>query len=386
MPIQDAHYRYTMPVMEMAYEKSWTILPNLLHVGNALHRDQVEILKYFSVELCTAYGWKDERPALKSRVSATTIQKLLRHYIHDFCLCAKCHLPETAYRVRHGKILLQKCFACGAKVRMTDPDHKVCTYIVQDFAKRRHPTTTSPGDKKGGASSKAPKEKGKEAQKTRSTKLETKDDLSRTKERKNDAHPKLSAAPVLQKNGEKEDDASTSTVFEETVDAVLGTSPSSEKEWARCVIREVKCSSPLLTSKDSVRILFHSWFRESDQRRLITEQDTDQLLLPVDALRILLEKQDMMRRYMERYVVESLEEVFFDVLNDMHAITFVRWLKCIWEEDLVDQATLFAWAEDSSTLIDICFDNHCRLVKASRPFLIWLAENEEEESSTDEES
>ena len=261
------------------------------------------------------------------------------------------------------------------------------TYIVQDFAKRRHPTTTSPGDKKGGASSKAPKEKEKKAQKARSTKCETKDDFSRTKERKNNAHPKLSKPSVKQqKNGEKEDDASMSNVFKETVDAILGTSPSSEKEWARCAIREVKCSSPFLTSKDSVRILLHSWFRESDERRSITEQDTDQILLPVDALRILLEKEDMMRRYMERYVVESLEEVFFNVLNDMHAITFVRWLKCIWEEDLVDQETLFAWAENSSTLIDICFHNHCRLVKASKPLLIWLAENEEEETSTDVES
>lgn len=420
VPIQDAHYRYTMPVMEIAYEKSWTILPNLAQVGNALHRDFLEIQKYMSVELCSSGGWKDGRPALKSRVPAATIHKLLRQYIQDFCLCANCHLPETAYRVRHGKILLQKCFACGAKVQMSHQDHKVCTYIVQEYAKRGRQTTT-PRTKKlkdgeGGAglsltSTKEPShmtrnDTKKKKQKSRSDLCKMNSSVSQSEHTKPPgegrrrrprpspppppAAEEPSRSPSLMSEEEEENEEMKDTpsdVFEETVNALIAASPSLPKEWARCAIRQVRrsCSGPsflTLSSKDSVRVLLHAWFR----RGPTSEQDSVQPPLPIDAIRILLEKEDVMRRYMERYVVESLEEVFFvELKKNGHAITFVRWLKSLWEEDLVSQETLFVWAEDPSTLIGICANNHRRLLKASRPLLIWLAENEEEQDSSDDE-
>eukprot|EP00522_Entomoneis_paludosa_P004676 CAMPEP_0172468900 /NCGR_PEP_ID=MMETSP1065-20121228/62383_1 /TAXON_ID=265537 /ORGANISM="Amphiprora paludosa, Strain CCMP125" /LENGTH=380 /DNA_ID=CAMNT_0013226393 /DNA_START=215 /DNA_END=1354 /DNA_ORIENTATION=- len=368
-PVDDPHYRYKMPLLCVMHEKNWTLLPNLTLVANAIHRQDSEVHKYIGTSLCTQISWRDGRPAVKGHFQETKILQTLRQYIQDFCLCETCEKPETAYRIRMCRgtaVISQKCHACGAKHVLADSDHKVRVHIVAEFEKSRAhrgkekkplDAMTQARCNTNGGNLKLPQKQKKEKTKAKTRNLET---------FSNHSTEEQSPVEIVESGMNDEQEA-----FVETVDAVIkGPRPTSAKEWVRVVSREVRFSM-ILTNKERIRVLLHAWFQT---RR--SEESKDKDALPIEALRRLLNESDMMRKYMESYVITVLEEVFF-LTEVKHAVTFVQWLRNLWEEDLVSEETIFGWADEatsstSCTGLLLCSTaTHSRLNKASRPLIKW---------------
>lgn len=133
----DPFYRYKMPPIQAKVEGRGngikTAIPNLSEVARALARPPAYVVKYFGYELGAQTTMKEEedRYLVNGAHQQSELQDSLDGFITKFVLCGACKNPETQITIK-GKGFLQKdCKACG---RITDVDlrHKLSSYILKN--------------------------------------------------------------------------------------------------------------------------------------------------------------------------------------------------------------------------------------------------------------
>jgi translation initiation factor 5 len=102
-----------MPKLACSVRKNnKTYFTNLSDIAKALHRPELEILKWFGYTLGSSVNSKDF--ALNGKYDEAELQNYLQQYINDYILCATCNNPETTYSVVDKRII-RKCKACSAE-------------------------------------------------------------------------------------------------------------------------------------------------------------------------------------------------------------------------------------------------------------------------------
>lgn len=381
VPVEDPFYRYQMPPLDCHHEKKWTVVDNLRTVTNALHRQESEVLKYFGVALCTQTATRQGRSCIKGRYTASTLQDRLRYYIEQFVLCGQCKKPETAYRVKKSELVFQRCFACGYKTPL-DMDHKVSAFVIAQYkvSKEKQHGAKKPENSSKGALKAATKVKNKEESTSKSkTSSCIKKEGNRKIEKEGMEEPGTAPAKHKRQNDCKEimDDTAA---FEEAVEAVClywqsSISPPTTNEIVRFVKREQKSS--VLLARERIRILLTAAARSSPNSWWLRNEI-------LDATNHLVCASDLMRRYMELYVIECLIAIL-STLPSKKSTRFVFLLNQFYEHDVLDEDTILQWFNEDTLMVlpTVSRTDHQEMKMAARPFVEWL-ETAETESDSEE--
>lgn len=106
--------RFEIPLVKGHVEGNKTIVINFIPICNELHREPEQVLKYLQRELATPAEIDPPRLLLKRKLHSDLINQKLGQYARDFVICKECGKPDTKLR-KEGRVLIMKCFACGAK-------------------------------------------------------------------------------------------------------------------------------------------------------------------------------------------------------------------------------------------------------------------------------
>ncbi|KJZ76027.1 hypothetical protein HIM_04483 [Hirsutella minnesotensis 3608] len=134
--VSDAFYRYKMERLQTKIEGKGngikTVVVNLPSVAASLARPPSYINKFFGFELgaMTNNDPKDDRWIINGAHESGKLQDHLDGFINKFVLCKKCKNPETDVNINNDRILLD-CKACGQR---TDVDLrlKLSGYILKN--------------------------------------------------------------------------------------------------------------------------------------------------------------------------------------------------------------------------------------------------------------
>ena len=135
----DESFRYKMPVMQLKTEGRGngikTILLNMKEIAKSLNVEPTYPLKFIGIQLGTQTKWEPPRAIINGSHSLSTLSHHLDHFIKQFVLCARCHLPELIWKVGKSSIKMN-CSACG-HAQLIKETHKLVTFIL------KHPPTSS---------------------------------------------------------------------------------------------------------------------------------------------------------------------------------------------------------------------------------------------------
>jgi translation initiation factor 5 len=138
--VSDAFYRYKMERLQTKVEGKGngikTVVVNLPSVAQSLARPGAHVIKYFGFELGaqTNMDPKDDRWIINGAHDAAKLQDHLDGFINKFVLCKKCKNPETDYVIKDGHILLD-CKACGQRSDV-DLRLKLSGFILKNQPKK----------------------------------------------------------------------------------------------------------------------------------------------------------------------------------------------------------------------------------------------------------
>ncbi|XP_033627197.1 eukaryotic translation initiation factor 5-like [Asterias rubens] len=134
--VTDQFYRYKMPRLVAKVEGKGngikTVISNMVEVSKCLGRPPTYPTKFFGCELGaqTQFDFKNERYIVNGSHDVSKLQDLLDVFIRKYVLCPGCDNPETNLIVKKGSIG-QHCVACGHQ-GMVDMRHKLTTYITKN--------------------------------------------------------------------------------------------------------------------------------------------------------------------------------------------------------------------------------------------------------------
>ncbi|KAK1971165.1 domain found in IF2B/IF5 [Colletotrichum sublineola] len=138
--VKDAFYRYKMEKIVTKIEGKGngikTVVVNLSSVAQSLARPGAYVIKYFGFELGaqTNVDPADDRWIINGSHNAAKLQDHLDGFINKFVLCKKCKNPETDVNIKDGRILLD-CKACGQRSEV-DLRLKLSGYILKNQPKK----------------------------------------------------------------------------------------------------------------------------------------------------------------------------------------------------------------------------------------------------------
>ncbi|KAI5460005.1 domain found in IF2B/IF5-domain-containing protein [Mariannaea sp. PMI_226] len=138
--VSDAFYRYKMERLQTKIEGKGngikTVVVNLSSVAASLARPGSYVIKYFGFELGaqTNIDPKDDRWIINGAHDAPKLQDHLDGFINKFVLCKKCKNPETDVNIKDDRILLD-CKACGQRSDV-DIRLKLSGFILKNQPKK----------------------------------------------------------------------------------------------------------------------------------------------------------------------------------------------------------------------------------------------------------
>ena len=106
--------RFEVPKPQISISGSQTFISNFIEIANTIRRDPKHLAKYLSRELAIPTGIEGNRLVLQGKVYHNLIEKKIESYLKEYVYCNECGKPDT-HLVRHERIQLLKCEACGAK-------------------------------------------------------------------------------------------------------------------------------------------------------------------------------------------------------------------------------------------------------------------------------
>lgn len=109
-----------------------TVVANLPSVAGSLARPPNYLIKWFGFELGaqTNQNPKDDRWIINGAHESSKLQDSLDGFINKFVLCKSCKNPETEFKIKDDRILLD-CKACGQRTQ-ADIRHKLSGFILKN--------------------------------------------------------------------------------------------------------------------------------------------------------------------------------------------------------------------------------------------------------------
>ncbi|PVU85044.1 hypothetical protein BB561_006990 [Smittium simulii] len=134
--VKDSFYRYKMPKIISKIEGKGngikTVIPNMSDIARSLSRPPAYPTKYFGSELGAQVKIEDknDRYIVNGVHEADKLQNILDGFIEKFVLCGSCQNPETDLTIKDG-IICRVCLACGKRTDV-DMRHRLSTYILKN--------------------------------------------------------------------------------------------------------------------------------------------------------------------------------------------------------------------------------------------------------------
>jgi translation initiation factor 2 subunit 2 len=106
--------RFKIPKVKGHIQGNKTIISNFVQIADYLRRNPEDLLKYILKELATPGQIKKNTAIIRSKVSASRINKRIQEFANKFVICKECGKPDTKITKKTDYMLI-KCTACGAK-------------------------------------------------------------------------------------------------------------------------------------------------------------------------------------------------------------------------------------------------------------------------------
>jgi translation initiation factor 5 len=355
--IKDPFYRYKMHSVELKIEGSGngikTVISNMVDIGKALDRPPSYLCKYLGSELGvrTQIKIKDNKYILSGKFEKNHIQDLLDGFIKMFVLCHDCGNPETKLRITSKKLIESKCIACGHRCHLP-MIHKLTTFIIHNPPKCKGGDSSSNIEHRvNGGKIDAP-EIVEDCAEDDDWSVDTSEDAVRARSE--------GLGSAIQFAASKDLEMSKSTrldIFNKFV----------EKKFKNPeeVIREAK---RLEVMDKGIMVLISILWDTSDIPSAMKEHKS------------LFHRFTFGNRKTQMYVLNALEKLI--ELDESRLNKIMRYLKTLYDLDLIDEEVFIDWEYTLPKFISKDFAMKIRSICS--PFLTWIKESEEEESSDDE--
>ncbi|KAF5023241.1 hypothetical protein F66182_4693 [Fusarium sp. NRRL 66182] len=414
--VSDAFYRYKMERLQTKIEGKGngikTVVVNLSSVAASLARPGSYVIKYFGFELGaqTNIDPKDDRWIINGAHDANKLQDHLDGFINKFVLCKKCKNPETDVVIKDDRILLD-CKACGQR---TDVDIrlKLSGFILKNQPKK------GKKDKAERRAAKKAKQNGNAANGTNGQNGAGSDEASENGSNENgdedvgsdDEFQKVQAeaAGVNQETQVKEHEWAVD-MSEEAVKARQASLPGEFKQklnigddedeegdggptvydelgdWIQSQAQE-KGSIDKVESID-IYVKAKELGIEGKHRSVLVLVQTifDKNIVAQIPKRASMLKQFVTSDRHEKALLGGTERLVGTLAADHPEMfqSIVKILQLYYHYDLISEEVVTKWGSKASKkYTDISTSKKVR--KAAEPFLTWLAEADEEESSDEE--
>ncbi|KAH6890355.1 domain found in IF2B/IF5-domain-containing protein [Thelonectria olida] len=415
--VSDAFYRYKMERIQTKIEGKGngikTVVVNLSSVAASLARPGAYVIKYFGFELGaqTNIDPKDDRWIINGAHDAAKLQDHLDGFINKFVLCKKCKNPETDVNIKDDRILLD-CKACGQR---TDVDIrlKLSGFILKNQPKK---------GKKDKAERKAARKAKQQQQNGNGTKENGhgSDDVSENGSNENGSNGEVDSDDEFQKVAAEAEAAAEVNEDVEVKDHEWAVDMSEEAVKARQASLPGEFKQKLSLDDDdedgegsgnTVYDELGNWIQEQ------AGDNVDEL----ESIQIYLKAKELGIESKHRSVLVLVQTIFNEniaaqipkrasllkqfVTSDRHEKALlggterlvgalakdhpdmyqqvVKILQLYYHYDLISEEVVTKWGTKASKkYTDISTSKKVR--KAAEPFLTWLAEASEEESSDEE--
>ncbi|RDA93366.1 hypothetical protein CP533_0313 [Ophiocordyceps camponoti-saundersi (nom. inval.)] len=416
--VSDAFYRYKMERLQTKIEGKGngikTVVVNLPSVATSLARPPSYLNKYFGFELgaMTNNDPKDDRWIINGAHESGKLQDHLDGFINKFVLCKKCKNPETDVNINNDRILLD-CKACGQR---TDVDLrlKLSGYILKN-----QPGKKGKMDKAERRAAKKAKQQNGNAAKENGNGNGSAEDASEHGSNENeengetgsdDEFQKMKAAAPDNADIEVKEVKWSVDMSEEAVKARQASLPGEFKqklslndededgegggntvydELGNWIQQEMEDKGSI-DKVDSLAIYVKAKELgiEGKHRTVLVLAQTlfDGTICAQIPKRAAMLKQIVTSDRHEKALLGGTERLVGDISKDQPDMPqqIVKILQLYYHYDLVSEDVVTKWGTKASKkYTDISTSRKIR--KAAEPFLTWLKEADEEESSEDDE-
>jgi len=404
--VDDPEYRYKMPAIIGKVEGRGngikTAIPNMTQVALALHRDPGEVTKFFGCELGAQTTWvlDTERSIVNGAHTTSDLQVNLFKYIEKFVLCPNCRLPETDYKVRNG-VIYSACGACGAK-EMVDMSHKLTTYILAQDKKNKKEKKKGKDDKdkkkkKGGAEEGEADDKDKKKKKDKRDKDKKKKKKKKSKDEEGDegggaAEDDEEAESPEEEEGEGSPGGAEEGEAEEEVEDEDLLTP---KEAVTAELKDFLAANPTATAAEVVSTL-----RDKQASKMMPLKECAYIAMDVLFDEAIVKEGQVAKHaavlqnlaqtdangFMARHIIGAVE-LFFGHRYPSLAKGFPLVLKQMYDEDILDEDFILAWADAGITYDfspqELQGESLKELRALAEPCVNWLREADEDEDEED---
>lgn len=384
--LSDQFYRYKMPKIIAKVEGKGngikTVIVNMVDVAKALNRPPTYTTKFFGCELGaqTQFDLKNERFIVNGSHEAPKLQDLLDFFIRRFVLCPSCDNPETILGVLQKKgVITTKCKACGYSGTL-DSTHKLTTFIL------KNPPNQNPAAQ------------GASVQSGKKTKRKTKE------EKQKNGEDGSQHGSDNEHFGDKDDYDEDDDWCEDTGEDAV----AKRMEALTTGAKGLMLNEDLEKTQQERMDLFYAYVKKrkedgnlevgykdvaAEAERLDIREKAPlvlcELLLDDNAVQQITMHRLLFLRFThgnpkaQKYLLGGVEQVV-KMHRDALMVRVPHLLKALYDADILEEELLIDWSKKVSKKYvskEIAQEIH----EKAQPFIKWLQEAEEEESSGSEE-
>ncbi|XP_018021523.1 eukaryotic translation initiation factor 5 [Hyalella azteca] len=378
--VTDAFYRYKMPKLMAKVEGKGngikTVIVNMVDVAKAVGCPPTYPCKFFGCELGaqTFFDFKNDRYIVNGSHDATKLQQLLDVFIKKFVLCPSCDNPETTLFPNEKKgIIKQTCKACGHQCQL-DMRHKLTTFILKNppdvkpdqlgnskTQKKTRTKNLQPDSPNGGTNSASDDQKSDD------------DDWAMQSDVAASERMRDLSANVKRLTVSTHADRSQSERLELFYDYCKGKKnkgilvPGADV----AVYKDIAAEADTLEVRENkgVMVLIELLFDENCVKQLTQ-------------YRILLLLFTHGNDKSQKYLLGALEKLV-EMKKEALLPKVPHILKTLYDHDIVDEEVIVEWSKKASKKY-VSKEMAQEIHKKAAPFLKWLQEAEEEDSSEEE--
>ncbi|KAJ6782539.1 hypothetical protein PWT90_01367 [Aphanocladium album] len=403
--VADNFYRYKMDKLVTKVEGKGngikTVVVNLVDVARALSRDPNYVIKYFAFELGaqTNTDPKDDRWIINGAHEATKLQDLLDGFIKKFVLCRGCSNPETVVIIKDPRIILD-CKACGHRTEV-DLKLKLSGFIIKHESKK--------GNKKADKKA-ARRAKKQAAQNGNASGDEGSDNSGENGQNGTNGHDASEdefdgVAPAIENDIEVRDDEWAVDMSEEAVKARQAQLPDEFKgklnidddeaggesvydelgQWIQAQAKE----KGSIDNVDSLQVYVKAkeFGIEGKHKtiQVLVQTLFDKNIVAQIPKRAGMIKQIGVSEKHQKALLGGTERLLGFLAEENPDVypQIVKILQLYYHSDLITEEIVLPWGKKASKkYADLAVSKKVR--KAAEPFLTWLEEAEEEESSDED--
>ncbi|XP_037935439.1 eukaryotic translation initiation factor 5 [Teleopsis dalmanni] len=409
--VTDIFYRYKMPRIQAKVEGKGngikTVIVNMAEVARAIGRPATYPTKYFGCELGaqTQFDYKNERFIVNGSHDAGKLQDLLDGFIRKFVLCPECDNPETDLTVSaKNQTISQACKACGFH-GLLKVNHKVNTFIL------KNPPTINPAAQgssltEGKRSKRVHKKNGENGDVSANNSMANNSGGESDGGSGNQAsqtEAEISAA-IPEKKDDDDDDANWSVdVSKEAIRARLQDLTDGAKgmtisdDYDKTEKERIDIFYELVKKKRDANeldiVAVHKQLLVEAERLDIVQKATlvlaellftENITLEVRKNRNLLLRFTHNNPKAQRYLIGGLEQII--ALHSAKLMSKVAGiLKLFYDSDILEEKVILEWAQKVSKKY-VSKEVATEIHEKAKPFIQWLQEAEEEDSSDEEEN